>query len=51
MLTVGNLKAQETNEKECCNIGEVIPLQVEILVDAHDSSILYDRKGIVSKGC
>jgi hypothetical protein len=39
-LTVGDLEAQQTNEKEGCDVGEVIAHQVQVFLDAHDGCIL-----------
>ena len=39
-LTVGNLEAEKSNEKECSDVGKVIALQVEIFGHAHDGRVL-----------
>lgn len=39
-LTVWYLKTQETHKEKGSNVGEVIAFEMEVLVDAHNSSIL-----------
>lgn len=41
-LTVGDLEAQETDKEEGSHVGEVIALEMEVLVEAHDGGILED---------
>jgi len=39
-LTVGDFKAEETNEEEGCNVGEVVALESQVLLDAHHVGVL-----------
>lgn len=38
--TVGNFEAKQTNEEKRGNIGEIIALELQVLVDSHDGGIL-----------
>ena len=40
MLTVRYFKAQQANEEEGGHIGELIVLEIEVLGQSHDSSVL-----------
>lgn len=41
-LTIRDFKTEQANKEECRNIGEVVALKLEVLVEAHDGGILED---------
>lgn len=38
--TVGDFKAQKTDEEEGGDVGEVVALEFEVHIEAHDSRVL-----------
>ena len=49
-LTVGDFKAEETNEEEGCNVGEVVALESEVLLKSHHIGVLSCHKLIADHG-
>lgn len=39
-LTIRKLKAQQANEEEGSHVGELIVLEIEVLGQSHNSSVL-----------
>lgn len=42
VLTVGDLKAEQTNEEESRDIGELVTNKAQVLIDAHDGSVVQN---------
>lgn len=47
MLTVRNLEANQTDEEERGNVGELVPNKLEVIMETHDGGVL-DRRRLVT---